>query len=299
MKVYYKLKRAITHFHKMFRASQALILGCAEKTEKVLCQRECLLPTPSTPFHCFMGHLETETSCSFHTFSVLASEPGITYVLWKLYFEFESFLEPHGTPRCSRTYVLSCDWKTPVPTCASAPRPILLFKGVLLGLRARTAKSCNQAWSARCSSVEVSLVQLKRGGGVGYFGRADFLTGGHTWTWEKGCWSSEPSVSAGTPHSRQAASSVSQEPPLYKWCDSGASFSECAYTTPSLFSGAWADQMLSRRHPEQVSWDGYAYLGFPCSSIALSGQPRSKGGRPPPPPQKKKNAGTEYVVHVH
>lgn len=46
MKVYYKLKRAITHF-TMFRASQALILGCAEKTEKVLCQRV----SPSNPIN--------------------------------------------------------------------------------------------------------------------------------------------------------------------------------------------------------------------------------------------------------
>lgn len=59
-----------------------------------------------------MCHLETETSCSFHSFSVLASEPGITYVLWKLYLEFVSFLEPHRTPRCYVTCVRSSGWKT-------------------------------------------------------------------------------------------------------------------------------------------------------------------------------------------
>lgn len=65
-----------------------------------------------TPFHCFMCHLETETSCSFHTFSVLAPEPGITCVLWRLYLEFVASGEPLGTPRCCMTCVLSSVWQT-------------------------------------------------------------------------------------------------------------------------------------------------------------------------------------------
>lgn len=50
----------------MFWACHALILCCTERKDSIL----------QIPFHCFMCHLQTETSCSFHTSSVLAPEPG-------------------------------------------------------------------------------------------------------------------------------------------------------------------------------------------------------------------------------
>nr|XP_023475887.1 prickle-like protein 2 isoform X1 [Equus caballus] len=59
-----------------------------------------------------MCHSETEPSCSLHTFSVLAPKPGIVYVLWRLCFDFVTFLEPARTPRCCMTCVLSSGRKT-------------------------------------------------------------------------------------------------------------------------------------------------------------------------------------------
>lgn len=102
----------------------------------VLKGQKCSVPEKEgllqIPFRCFMCHLETETSCSFHTLSVLASEPGITYVLWKLYSEFVSSLEPHRTPRCCVTCVLSSGWKTYQFRLGSDARPALLLKSILL-----------------------------------------------------------------------------------------------------------------------------------------------------------------------
>lgn len=141
-----------------------------------------------------MCHLEEETSCSFHTFSVLAPEPGITCVLCRLYLEFVASLEtPPRTPRCCMTHVLSSVWQTHTSSNLwNGSRPALLFKSIHLGLMAR--------WFPEPFGFEHQMSihrditwRTKRDGDVDFSEGAAFQAGGLQ---EKGCRLLEPSCLA-------------------------------------------------------------------------------------------------------
>ena len=161
----------------MFGASQALILGCAEKTEKVLCQR--VSPSnPIKPLHCFMGHLETETSCSFHTSQSWHLNLASPMCFGNCTLNLRVSQNPMELP----------DALGPVYSAVTGRHQFQLVQ-VLQGLFCFLRVSFQDSGPGLPSACNLRLehpmfiyshvtpVQLKRGGGVGSCDRADFLTG--------------------------------------------------------------------------------------------------------------------------
>lgn len=67
-----------------------------------------------------------------------------------------------------------------------------------------------------------------------------------------------------------------------------------AYTIPPLFSRAWADQMLSRRHLSRCPWVRVLYLGLFKLQYLVDSLQKNVADK-----KKRKNPRTLCVVHVH